>query len=131
MTYTNQSIKVRITRESYNLMGNKTKCTLEIRLHLTPGLIYEYNAHGWSKCHGEDAYVESTGKKIAMTRAVTNAYRKAYGYARKHLRRQLMYIDAFNRFSHKLSDVVYGNRRYLERFTDDTKDNKEPEGQKE
>lgn len=131
MTYTNQSIKVKITRESYALIGSITRCRLKIKLMLTPVISYEYDVTGWSNCHKDDIYDESTGKKIAMARAVSKAYKEAYRYASIYIRRQMMFIDAFNRFQHKVSDVVYGNLNYIERFRNDTKDNKEPEGQKE
>lgn len=64
----------------------------------------------------EDTYDESIGRKIAKARAVTKAYKEAYRCATKYLRRQLMYIDSYNRFQLKVSDVIYGNQKYLERM---------------
>lgn len=131
MTYTNQSIKVRITKESYDLIGRTTRCSLKIKLMLTTVISYEYDVTGWSNCHRDDIYNESIGKKIAFARAVSKAYRQAYRCTVTHVKRGMMFIDAFNRFQHKVSDVVYGNLNYIERLRNDTKDNKEPEGQKE
>lgn len=32
------------------------------------------------------------------------------------MKRQLMYIDSYTRFQYKVSDVIYGNQKYLERM---------------
>jgi len=130
MTYTNQSIKVKVVKESYHLIASTTKCELKIELRLTPYQYREYTVSGWSNCREDDTYVESTGKKIAKARAVNKAYKKAYRYACDYLKKQMMYIDSFNRFQHKVSDVIYGNLRYIDRFRDDSENTKEPEGQK-
>lgn len=131
MTYTNQSIKVKVVKENYHLIASTTKCELRIELRLTPYQYREYIVCGWSNCREDDTYVESIGKKIAKARAINKAYKKAYGYAVDYLKRQIMYADAFNRFQYKVSDVVYGNLNYIDRFKDDTEDNKESERQKE
>ena len=131
MTYTNQSIKVRMVRESYYLIGGTTKCELKIELRLTPCQYREYTVSGRSNCREDDTYIESVGKKIAKARAVNKAYRKAYRHAVDYLKKCMMYNDAYNRFHHKVSDVIYGNLRYIERFRNDTEDTKESEGQKE
>lgn len=125
MTYTNQSIKVRIKKEKYTAIEETTKCSLLIEAQITPSWYHEFYVTGWSNCNPEDTYDESIGRKIAKARAVTNAYKEAYRRATKYLKRQLMYIDSFNRFQNKVSNVIYGNQKYLERFTDGRKDNKE------
>lgn len=125
MTYTNQSIKVRIKEEKYTAIKETTKCCLLIKVQITPSWYHEFYVTGWSNCNPEDIYDESIGRKIAKARAVTNAYKEAYRCATKYLKRQLMYIDSYNRFQNKVSNVIYGNQRYLERFTDGRKDNKE------
>ena len=125
MTYTNQSIKVRIKEEKYTAIEETTKCCLLIKVQITPSWYHEFYVTGWSNCNPEDTYDESIGRKIAKARAVTKAYKEAYRRATKYLKRQLMYIDSYNRFQNKVSNVIYGNQRYLERFTDGRKDNKE------
>lgn len=125
MTYTNQSIKVRIKKEKYTAIEETTKCCLLIEVQITPSLYHKFYVTGWSNCNPEDTYDESIGRKIAKARAVTNAYKEAYRRATKYLKRQLMYIDSYNRFQNKVSNVIYGNQRYLERFTDGRKNNKE------
>lgn len=112
MRRTNQSIKVRIVEEDYSVTDNTTECRMRIRTQITPGWYHEYYAIGRAKCDPNDIYDESTGRKIAKARAVTKAYKEACRCATKHLRRQLMY----NRFQNKVSDVIYGNRKYLERM---------------
>jgi len=131
MTYTNQSIKVKVVKETYRLTGNITKCELKIELRLTPYQYREYTVSGYTNCKEDDTYIESVGKKIAKARAINKAYRKAYRHAVDYLKKCMMYNDAYNRFHHKVSDVIYGNLRYIERFRNDTEDTKEPEGQKE
>jgi len=131
MTYTNQSIKVKVIKETYRLIGSTTKCELMIELILTPYRYFEYTVSGFSNCKEDDTYVESIGKKIAKARAVNKAYRKAYRHAVDYLKKCMMYNDAYNRFHHKVSDVIYGNLRYIERFRNVTEDTKESEGQKE
>ena len=125
MTYTNQSIKVRIKKEKYTTVEETTKCRLLIEAQITPSWYHKFYVAGWSNCNPEDIYDESIGRKIAKARAVTKAYKEAYRCATKYLKRQLMYIDSYNRFQNKVSNVIYGNQRYLERFTDGRKDNKE------
>lgn len=125
MTYTNQSIKVRIKKEKYTTVEETTKCRLLIEAQITPSWYHKFYVAGWSNCNPEDTYDESIGRKIAKARAVTKAYKEAYRRATKYLKRQLMYIDSFNRFQNKVSNVIYGNQKYLERFTDGRKDNKE------
>ena len=125
MTYTNQSIKVRIKKEKYTAIKETTKCCLLIKVQITPSWYHEFYVTGWSNCNPEGTYDESIGRKIAKARAVTNAYKEAYRRATKYLKRQLMYIDSYNRFQNKVSNVIYGNQRYLERFTNGRKDNKE------
>lgn len=125
MTYTNQSIKVRIKKEKYTTVEETTKCRLLIEAQITPSWYHKFYVAGWSNCNPEDTYDESIGRKIAKARAVTKAYKEAYRCATKYLKGQLMYIDSFNRFQNKVSNVIYGNQKYLERFTDGRKDNKE------
>lgn len=125
MTYTNQSIKVRIKKEKYTTVEETTKCRLLIEAQITPSWYHKFYVAGWSNCNPEDTYDESIGRKIAKARAVTKAYKEAYRCATKYLKEQLMYIDSYNRFQNKVSNVIYGNQRYLERFTDGRKDNKE------
>lgn len=124
MTYTNQSIKVRIKKEKYTTVEETTKCRLLIEAQITPSWYHKFYVAGWSNCNPEDTYDESIGRKIAKARAVTKAYKEAYRRATKYMKRQLMYIDSYNRFQNKVSNVIYGNQRYLERFTDGRKDNK-------
>ena len=131
MTYTNQSIKVKVVKETYRLTGNITKCELKIELRLTPYQYREYTVSGYTNCKEDDTYIESVGKKIAKARAINKACRKAYRHAVDYLKKCMMYNDAYNRFHHKVSDVIYGNLRYIERFRNDTEDTKESEGQKE
>lgn len=125
MTYTNQSIKVRIKKEKYTTVEETTKCRLLIEAQITPSWHHKFYVAGWSNCNPEDTYDESIGRKIAKARAVTKAYKEAYRCATKYLKRQLMYIDSYNRFQNKVSNVIYGNQKYLERFIDGRKDNKE------
>lgn len=115
MAHTNQSIKVRIIEEDYTSKDNMTKCRMRIRTQITPSWYHEYIVIGRAKCGPNDTYDESTGRKIAKVRAVTKAYKEAYRCATKYLKRQLMYIDSYNRFQHKVSDVIYGNQKYLKR----------------
>ena len=116
MRHTNQSIKVRIIEEDYSVTDNTTECRMRIRTQITPSWYHEYYAIGRAKCDPNDIYDESTGRKIAKARAVTKAYKEACRCATKYLRRQLMYIDSYNRFQLKVSDVIYGNQKYLERM---------------
>lgn len=116
MRHTNQSIKVRIVEEDYSVTGNTTKCCMRIRTQITPSWYHEFSVIGWANFNPEDTYDESIGRKIAKARAVTKAYKEAYRCATKYLRRQLMYIDSYNRFQLKVSDVIYGNQKYLERI---------------
>jgi hypothetical protein len=89
---------------------------MRIRTQITPSWYHEYYAIGRAKCDPNDIYDESTGRKIAKARAVTKAYKEAYRCATKYFRRQLMYIDSYNRFQLKVSDVINGNQKYLERM---------------
>lgn len=116
MTHTNQSIKVRIIEEDYSVTDNTTKCRMRIRAQITPSWYHEYIVIGRAKCCPNDTYDKSTGRKIAKARAVTKAYKEAYRCAIKYLKRQLMYIDSYTRFQRKVSDVIYGNQKYLERM---------------
>lgn len=116
MMHTNQSIKVRIIEENYTVTDNTTKCRMRIRAQITPSWYHEYIVIGRAKCCPNDTYDKSTGRKIAKVRAVTKAYKEACRCATKYLRRQLMYIDSYNRFQLKVSDVIYGNQKYLERM---------------
>lgn len=127
MTYTNQSIKVRIIEEGYTFIGSTTKCCMRIRAQITPTLYHEFFVTGWANCNPEDTYDESIGRKIAKTRAVSNAYKEVYRRANKYLRKQWMYIDSYNRFMEKIAKVLCGNQKYLERFNG-RKDNKEFKG---
>lgn len=128
MTYTNESIKVKVVKETYHLIYNTTKCELRIELRLMPWRYFEYTVFGYSNCREDDTYNEYIGKSIAKARAINRAYKIAYKHAVDYLKKYMMYNDAFNRFQHKVSNVVYGNLRYIERFKNDTKDNKESEG---
>lgn len=131
MRYTNQSIKVRVINESYDFIYSTTRCNLKIRLFVTPVISYEYDVYGYANCNEDDEYIQSVGKKISKARAINKAYKAAYGYAVKHYKRYLMFNDAFSRFQHKVSDVVYGNINYINRFRNDTENPAKSEGKKE
>ena len=55
-------------------------------------------------------------ERVVYAQSLRGGLTKSCGCATKYLRRQLMYIDAYNRFQLKVSDVINGNQKYLERM---------------
>lgn len=111
-------MKLSIFKTTYLVEDNIITCIINYKIKLNDGLTKTiYSSKGIARCNNEDKFDFETGKKIALARAESNAYKYHKKICNKHIATYESRLKELNSFKDKAIACIEHNDGYIKNLS--------------